>query len=77
MTMYANGWVQGSVAPLVEWREIISLDDALPHFEAAGFVPFDPLWPRLDDLDLTQSDQRARLERLLVWADETIRAASV
>jgi hypothetical protein len=75
MTIYAKGWAQGSVAPMVEWREIVPLDEALPPFVAAGFDASDEMWPRLTDFDLTQPDTRARIERLLTWADDRIRGA--
>jgi hypothetical protein len=60
---------------MVEWREIVPLDEALPPFVAAGFDASDEMWPRLTDFDLTQPDTRARIERLLTWADDRIRGA--
>lgn len=73
MTLYDHGVAEGSVAPMSEWRGIISHDDAMAHYEAAGFRG-DPAFPKVD-LDCTVTNQRERIEELLIWADEFIRAA--
>ena len=72
-SLYVDGLIQGSVAPMTKTRGIVSNDEALEHYRAAGFVG-DPDWPSLDG-DPTQADQRARLLELLAWADELIRTA--
>lgn len=73
-SLYVDGLIQGSVAPMSKTRGIISADEALEHYRAAGFVN-SPDWPSLDG-DPTQADQRRRLEELLVWAEKLIRAAN-
>lgn len=72
-SLYVDGLIQGSVAPMTKTRGIVSNDEALEHYRAAGFVG-GPDWPSLDG-DPTQADQRARLLELLAWADELIRTA--
>lgn len=72
-TLYVDGLIQGSVAPITKTRGIVRSEEALERFRAAGFVG-DPDWPSLDG-DPAQADQRDRLIELLVWADELIRAA--
>lgn len=74
MTLYDSGIAEGSVAPMSDWRGIISGEDAMAHYEAAGFRG-DPKFPKVD-LDCTVTSQRERVEELLLWADETIRSAS-
>lgn len=74
LTIYNDGRCEGQVAPMAKWRGIITPEDALAQYEAAGFGGHAE-WPSLD-LDLTRSDQRARVMELMVWADELIRAAS-
>jgi hypothetical protein len=76
MTIYAGGWAQGSVAPMVEWREIVPLDEALPPFVAAGFDVSDQMWPVIRPFDLTHADAMGRVEKLLTWAELRIRSAS-
>lgn len=73
MTVYVNGRVEGSVAPMAEWRGLLPADEALARFQAAGFEG-DPSWPRCDP-DFTHPAERQRLEQLLIWADELIRDA--
>jgi hypothetical protein len=74
MTLYDSGIAEGSVAPMSEWRGIISRDDAMARYEAAGFRG-DPAFPKAD-LDCTVTSHRERIEELLIWADELIRSAS-
>lgn len=74
MTLYDSGVAEGSVAPMSEWRGIITRDDAMARYEAAGFRG-DPAFPKLD-LDCTVTSERERIEELLTWADELIRTAS-
>ena len=72
-SLYVDGLIQGSIAPMVETRRIVSGDVALERFRAAGFVGGSQ-WPSLEG-DPTRPDQRDRLIELLAWADELIRAA--
>lgn len=74
MTLYDSGVAEGSVAPMSEWRGIITRDDAMARYEAAGFRG-DPAFPKLE-LDCTVTSERERIEELLTWADELIRTAS-
>jgi hypothetical protein len=73
MTLYDDGRAMGTVAPMSTWRSIVPADDALARFQAAGFAGH-PEWPECD-LDCTRPEERDRIERLLVWADEVIRSA--
>jgi hypothetical protein len=72
-SLYVDGLIQGSVAPMAERFKIIPHEDALEHFRAAGFVG-GPDWPSFDG-DPAKADHRDRLLQLLVWADDLIRAA--
>lgn len=47
--LYIGGSIQGCVAPMAKTQRIISHEEALEHFRAAGFVGGrDPDWPSLD-----------------------------
>jgi hypothetical protein len=72
-TVYVDGLLQGSVAPMAKWRGIIAQEDALERYRAAGFTG-DPEWPTFQG-DPADPHERARIEALLTWADELIRAA--
>jgi hypothetical protein len=72
-TLYVHGTIQGSVAPMSRTRNIISQEDALERYRAAGFTG-DPEWPTFQGDPANPSD-RTRIEALLTWADELIRAA--
>ncbi len=75
VTLYVDGFVQGSVAPIAKTHEIVPVDIALERFRAAGFVGGnDPDWPLLEG-DPSQAAQRERILELLTWADGVVRSA--
>jgi hypothetical protein len=70
LTIYTDGEAVGSVAPMARTHGLCEVDDALAHFQAAGFSG-SPDYPTLD-FDPTVADQRLRVIELLNWAADVV-----